>query len=35
MEADSDSEEYVESASDEVQRYKTDKKVAASVDPLK
>ena len=34
MEADSDSEEDVESASDEVQRYKMEKKVAASVDPL-
>ena len=34
MEADSDSEEDVESASDEVQRYKMEKKVAASVYPL-
>ena len=34
MEADSDSEEDVESASDEVQRYKIEKKVAASVDTL-
>ena len=34
MKADSDLEENVESASDEVQRYKMEKKVAASVDSL-
>ena len=34
MESDSDSEEGVESAPDEVQRYKMEKKVAESVDPL-
>jgi len=34
MESDSDSEEGVESASDEVQRYRMEKKVDESVDPL-
>ena len=34
MESDSDSEEDVESAPDEAQQYKMEKKVAESVDPL-
>jgi len=34
MESDSDSEEGVESAADELHRYKNEKKVADSVDPL-
>ena len=34
VKADSDSEEDVESAFNEVQRYKMEKKVAASVNPL-